>query len=89
MPQTQYAPRQFFYMNTKHKNLLLQKIKDLPFTEDLKNILRTYDIKTLQDLLNIELYNWHKKLVGFNYHHQYEIIACLQEAKLMKFLKEK
>ena len=75
-------------MQTENYNLLTQKISTLPFSEELKNICADKNIHSLNDLLKIEVYNWHKKLPGFNYHHQHEIVSWLQKKDLMEFLKE-
>ena len=88
VPQTQYAPRQFFCMNPNHQELLSQEIKNLPFTEDLKNLLAANNLKTLQDILNIEIYNWHKQLPGFTMHYQHEIVSYLRQNDLTEYLKE-
>lgn len=68
--------------------LLNQEIETIPFSEELKNILASKNIHTLSDILNIEVYNWHKKLPGFNYHHQHEIVSWLSKNGLMEFLRE-
>jgi hypothetical protein len=77
-----------FFMSSKQEELLQQKIADLPFTENLKQILHFQKLATLQDVLNIETYNWHKKFPGFTYHHQHEIVSYLQQNDLTEFLKE-
>ena len=75
-------------MSTNKQILLNQQIETIPFTEELKKILASGNIHTLKDLLNMEVYNWHKKLSGFNYHHQHEVVSWLQKQDLMEFLKE-
>ena len=75
-------------MNTKHQELLSQKITDIPFSDELKKLLQFNKLETLQDVLNIEVYNWHKKLPGFTMHHQHEIVSYLQKNDLSEFLKE-
>ena len=74
-------------MSSKHE-ALSKKVADLPFSEDLKQILHFQKLETLQDLLDIETYNWHKNFPGFTYHHQHEIISYLQQNNLEEFLKE-
>jgi hypothetical protein len=71
-----------------HLNLLKQKIEDLPFSPRLKTILAAQNLLTLQHLLQIEVYNWHKTIPGFTYHHQQEILNFLQENNLTDHLKE-
>ncbi len=88
VPQMQYAPRQFFYMNAKQQGLLKQQVKDLPFSSDLKKLLEFNNLATLQDVLNIEVYNWHKNLPGFTHHYQHEIVSYLQKNDLIDSLKE-
>lgn len=88
VPQTQYAPRHFFYMNPISEKLLQQKVEDLPFTQDLKNTLLFQKLEILQDVLNIEVYNWHKQMPGFTMHYQHEIVNYLQQNDLTEFLKE-
>jgi len=68
--------------------LLNQEIETIPFTDALKKILASGNIHTLKEILNIEVYNWQKKISGFNYHHQHEIVSWLQKQDLMEFLKE-
>jgi hypothetical protein len=68
--------------------LLNQQLDSIPFSIELKQVCTTNDIHTLEDLLELEVYNWHKKLKGFNYHHQYEVVSYLMENDLMKFVKE-
>jgi hypothetical protein len=63
------VPRQFFYMNNKHQELLSAQVKDLAFSDDLKQLLQFNKLATLEDVLNIEVFNWHKKLPGFTMHH--------------------
>jgi hypothetical protein len=75
-------------MQIQKESLLKQQIKDLPFSDELKNVCLNKKIDTLQNLLNIEVYNWHKNLEGFNYHYQHQIVAYLQKNNLMEFLKE-
>lgn len=75
-------------MNAKHQELLNQKVNDLPFSDDLKKLLQFNKLVTLQDVLNIEVYNWHKKLPGFTYHYQHEIVSYLQKNDLTEYLKE-
>jgi hypothetical protein len=75
-------------MNETHQELLRQQVKDLPFTGDLISLLQFNNLLTLGDVLNIEVYNWHKNLQGFNFHHQHEIVSYLQEAGLIEYLKE-
>lgn len=79
---------QFVCMNETHQELLRQQVKDLPFTDELKQLLLGNNLLTLVDVLNIEVYNWHKNLQGFNFHHQHEIVSYLQEAGLIEYLKE-
>jgi hypothetical protein len=71
------VPRQFSYMNNKHQELLSAQVKDLPFSDDLKQLLQFNKLATLEDVLNIEVFNWHKKLPGFTMHHKHEIISYL------------
>ncbi|MBA3675758.1 MAG: hypothetical protein H0W75_12530 [Chitinophagaceae bacterium] len=71
-----------------NKNLRQQKIKDLPFTGNLKDVLAQNNINTVKDLLNLSVPTWHKNFPGFTYHHQHELISFLQESNLMEFLKE-
>jgi len=79
---------QLFCMNETHQELLRQRVKDLPFTDELKQLLQFNNLSILGDVLNIEVYNWHKTLPGFTFHHQHEIVSYLQEAGLIEFLKE-
>ncbi len=75
-------------MNETHQELLRQQVKDLPFTDELKHLLQFNNLSTLGDVLNIEVYNWHKTLPGFTFHNQHEIVSYLQEAGLIEYLKE-
>ena len=75
-------------MNKKYQELLNQKITELPFSDDLKNLLQFNKLITLDDVLNIEVYNWHKKLPGFTHHYQHEIVSYLQKNDLAEYLKE-
>gem|GEM_PF-1909539 len=79
---------QLFCMNETHQELLRQQVKDLPFTDELKQLFQGNNLLTLGDVLNIEVYNWHKNFPGFNFHHQHEIVSYLQEAGLIEYLKE-
>lgn len=88
VPQKQYAPRLFFYMNAKQQELLNQQVNDLPFSSDLKKLLEFNNLTCLQDVLNIEVYNWHRKLPGFTHHYQHEIVSYLQKNDLIEYLKE-
>jgi hypothetical protein len=75
-------------INRKQQELLNQKITDLPFSDDLKNLLHFNKLETLKDVLDIELHNWHKKFPGFTMHHQHEIVSYLQQNNLIEYLKE-
>ena len=66
---------------------LKQEIKNLPLSHDLKEVLQKNGVESLEDLLNVEVFKWHK-YPGFNYHHQHEIISYLKEARMLRFLKE-
>lgn len=79
---------QLFCMNETHQELLRQQVMDLPFTDELKQLLQVNKLSALGDILAIEVYNWHKNLPGFNFHHQHEIVSYLQEAGLIEYLKE-
>jgi len=80
------VPRHFFMGNNEKP--LLQKIEDLPLSEDLKNILRKNKIIDLEQLLNIKVFNWHKNFPEFTYHHQHEIVSYMQQNNLMEYLNE-
>jgi hypothetical protein len=67
--------------------LLQQKIKDLPFSSELTKILLENGLDTLEDLLQVKVFNWHK-YPGFNYHHQHEIVKYLEQNNLLGYLKE-
>jgi hypothetical protein len=70
-----------------HKQILLdQQLKALPFSTELKSICAENNILILNDLLGIEVFNWHKKLKRFNYHHQHEVVSYLIKNDLMEFL---
>jgi hypothetical protein len=75
-------------MSQANEKLLQQEIKDLPFTDDLKSILAFNKFQTLEDIVKVEVYNWHKNIPGFNYHHQHEIVTYLMNNDLGHFLKE-
>ncbi len=70
------------------ESILKQKIVSLPFTAELKKVLSTGGVENLEDLLQVEVYNWHNKYRGFNYHHQQEIVKYLEQNKLLRYLKE-
>ena len=66
---------------------LKQEIKKLPLSQELKEILQKNGVESLEDLLHVEVFKWHK-YPGFNYHHQHEIINYLKRNNLLKYLKE-
>jgi hypothetical protein len=68
--------------------LLNQLLESIPFSNELKQVCTANRIHTLQDLLDLDVYDWHKKLKHFNYHHQHEIVSYLIENDLMQFVKE-
>jgi hypothetical protein len=70
-----------------HQQILLdQQMETLPFSSELKGICAENHILILNDLLGIEVFNWHKKLKRFNYHHQHEVVSYLIKNDLMEFL---
>jgi hypothetical protein len=70
------------------KELLKKSIENLPFSEELKSILKLHNISTLGELLELPLYDWHKKIIGFNYHDQHEVVSYLMKNDLYDVLKE-
>ena len=50
--------------------------------------MKAHNIFTLQELVDMPVYDWHKKIVGFNYHHQYEVVAYLEDQDLADLIKE-
>ena len=75
-----------FFM--KNKKALSKKIEDLPFTEGLKTTLKAHHIHTVKDLLDMPVYDWHKKIKGFTYHFQHEIVSYLEDQDLADLLIE-
>ena len=67
---------------------LNKKIEDLPFTDGLKARLKAHDISTLQELVDMPVYDWHGKIKGFNYHDQHEVVSYLDSHDLMDHLIE-
>jgi len=59
-------------------DILKQKIEGLPFSKELKKILVSQKLSSLQDLLNVPVKDW-MKYVGFNYHFLKEITGYVQE----------
>ena len=76
------------FMDNNNNNLLLEKIELLPLTAGLKNILLKNNIANLEQLLQIEVHQWHKDFSGFTYHHQHEIVSFIDANNLGDFLKE-
>lgn len=70
------------------KEPLNKRIEDLPFSEGLKARLQADEIFTLQDLINMPVYEWHKQIEGFNYHDQHEVISYLIAQNLTDLLIE-
>jgi hypothetical protein len=68
--------------------LLRKGIADLPFTEEFKDVLKAHNISTLRELVNMPVYDWHKKIKGFNYHHQHEVVSYLDAHDLADLLIE-
>lgn len=68
--------------------LLKKSIVDLPFTEELKTVLKAHNFATLRDVVDMPVYDWHKKIKGFNFHHQHEIVSYLMNHDLSELLKE-
>jgi hypothetical protein len=80
------VPRHFFFM--QNLELLSKRIVDLPFTEEFKTVLKANDISTLKELVDMPVYDWHKKIVGFNYHDQHEVVSFLEANDLADLLIE-
>jgi hypothetical protein len=68
--------------------LLNKTIADLPFTEEFKTVLKANDISTLRELVDMPVYDWHKKIIGFNYYDQHEEVSYLMKNDLYGVLKE-
>ena len=75
-------------MQTDKQILLKQRIAALPFSEDLIEVCTNNSVYTLENLLDIEIHNWHVLFIGFNYHHQHEIVSYLQTNNLEEFIIE-
>ena len=67
---------------------LKKKIEDLPFSEELKAILKNHGIYTLQELIDLPVYEWHRNIAGFNFHDQHEIVSYLNAHDLVRLIKE-
>lgn len=66
--------------------ILNQKILDLPFSDELKNILHEHDHQSLHDVLAVPVKKW-KAYYNFNYHHLKEMADYVQENGLAEYLK--
>lgn len=77
-----------FFMNTSQQKLLQQKIQSLPLSPELLKIFGFENMEILQDVLDIEIYNWSDRFPGFTQHHRQDFITWLEENDLTEFLKE-
>jgi hypothetical protein len=68
--------------------ILTTNIQELPFSEQLKNVLQSAGIEHLKQLLKKNVGSWPKEIDGFTYHHQFEVLNYLQKNELMSYLKE-
>ena len=66
---------------------LLWKIKDLPFTSDLKDFAGKHQFKTLGEVINVRVEDL-MQLSGFNYHMLQELTQFLEERNLAHLSKQ-
>ena len=76
-----------FFMPANELEILIQKIKDLPFSEDLKSFSKKMRVTTLAEMTAIPV----KKMVNsqdFTYHVLQELTSFLEKKGLARLLKE-
>ncbi len=74
-------------MSAKEQEILNQKIRELPFTEDFKSFSQKLGVNTIGDIINIPVAELIRS-EGFTYHALQELIKFLKEQNLGYLLKQ-
>ena len=74
-------------MSDKEQEILNQKIKALPFTEDFKSFTQKHGFKTIGDIAGFPVTAL-MKLEGFTYHSLQELVSFLEKRNMADLLKE-
>ncbi|MFZ1451335.1 MAG: hypothetical protein WAT20_01460 [Ferruginibacter sp.] len=76
-----------FFMPAIVNEILNQKIRNLPFTEDFKSFSQKLGVNTIGEMVAIPVAELIKS-EGFTYHSLQEIVQFLEEKDLANLLKE-
>ena len=75
-------------MSIREPVILNQPISELPFSNELKNILEGQMHKTLKDVLEKEVNHWHA-YPKFSFHHLKEIMEFAEKNHLSEYIKQR